>query len=119
MTSGNPPLNQQSEIGNRFYAGGTSGRHRHHRPRGRIRQYRLRPSKLGNGGSSATDGAYDQLVSGGVNPTANTPELHDGLNNYLFVDAHVAVYRPDDTVGTGATAPYQSKGFWTRFDDKR
>jgi prepilin-type N-terminal cleavage/methylation domain-containing protein/prepilin-type processing-associated H-X9-DG protein len=77
---------------------------------------------LGNMSSSAVDGADAQLLVTPATdvPAYNTPSLHFGLLNYLFVDGHLEVLRIQDTVGTGSyLAPRSSKGIWTRFNDQR
>ena len=39
---------------------------------------------------------------------------HNGGNNYLFCDGHVAWLKYSETVGTGTTSKYHAKGMWTK-----
>lgn len=45
--------------------------------------------------------------------TIYMPQPHNGRGNYLFMDGHVTIMRPIDTVAPGATFD-QPKGIWTR-----
>jgi prepilin-type processing-associated H-X9-DG protein len=45
--------------------------------------------------------------------TASTLNLHNGSINYLFADAHVALYQYDDPEIYGTGSPASPKGIWT------
>jgi prepilin-type N-terminal cleavage/methylation domain-containing protein/prepilin-type processing-associated H-X9-DG protein len=63
------------------------------------------------GGTYPEQTPYQVVTGGRQNWGASTYGLHGGRFNYLFHDGHVAIYKMQNTVGTGTlTAP---KGMWT------
>lgn len=56
---------------------------------------------------SVIDSPTRQLVAGNGKPDG----LHEGRMSYLFVDGHVEILKPSETVGTGSLD--NPKGMWT------
>ncbi|MHB1156153.1 MAG: DUF1559 family PulG-like putative transporter [Phycisphaerales bacterium] len=71
-------------------------------------------NNMGNGSGGVLDYPQQQMAGYTGSPGAayDTENLHGGLVNYLLVDGHVELLRPEKTVGTGNTLT--PKGIWTR-----
>lgn len=72
-----------------------------------------------NGGFTYADSPFMQRSGQyGLTIIDENPAWHEGRWNYLFVDGHVELLYPEDTVGTnggmGDTNQTQSEGMWTR-----
>lgn len=64
-------------------------------------------SVVGSPACSVIDSPARQLAAGNGKPDG----LHAGKMNYLFVDGHVEVLKPSETIGTGSMD--NPKGMWT------
>jgi prepilin-type N-terminal cleavage/methylation domain-containing protein/prepilin-type processing-associated H-X9-DG protein len=71
-------------------------------------------NNMGNGSGGVLDYPQQQMAGYTGSPGAayDTGNLHGGLVNYLLVDGHVELLRPEKTVGSGNTLI--PKGIWTR-----
>jgi prepilin-type N-terminal cleavage/methylation domain-containing protein/prepilin-type processing-associated H-X9-DG protein len=67
-------------------------------------------NRLGSTGGVLVDTPYDQTANGAIEP------LHDGRWNYLFVDGHVDLMVPQDTIRPPytVTSAKQPNYMWTR-----